>query len=496
MKNFNFTFISVVTLAIAICSIALNSAVAQESGFSLHDSAGLPKEVILDASIRQRYENADWFRPPAGPTGSKDESYGYGDTKAQLGIGYQQDIFKAYLQGQYSGAYGLPSDGTGIGSSYYTQNESHSSSHDVFIRQGYLKLAPTIEDLKTSGTIGRFLYSSGLESPVENKSLLWVQQKRIAERLIGPFDFTFGRSFDGGSFNAGSSENGTFSASVFRPTDGGFVTDGFDEIQDINVVAAAYSFNTAISEKPGQAQLFYYYYGDSRGNILKTDNQPADVNALNVDNVNINTFGFHWIQLHDFCDQTVDTVMWSALQGGKWGDQDHFAGAAALETGIKFDTVPWTPWLRTGWNYGSGDNNPNDGDHNTFFQMLPTARVYAQTPFYNMMNNQDIFVQAIAQPLENLSIRSDAHALFLTSDNDLLYSGAGATESSVFGYSGSPSNGHSYVGTLLDLTAGYAVNKNLTLSGYYGHLFGGSVPDSNYVDKDIDYFFLEALVKI
>ena len=32
------------------------------------------------------------------------------------------------------------------------------------------------------------------------------------------------------------------------------------------------------------------------------------------------------------------------------------------------------PWLRAGYYYGTGDNNPSDNKHGTFFQILPTAR--------------------------------------------------------------------------------------------------------------------------
>jgi len=32
----------------------------------------------------------------------------------------------------------------------------------------------------------------------------------------------------------------------------------------------------------------------------------------------------------------------------------------------------WKPWFRAGVAYGSGDNDPKDGKHGTFFQILPT----------------------------------------------------------------------------------------------------------------------------
>ena len=60
-----------------------------------------------------------------------------------------------------------------------------------------------------------------------------------------------------------------------------------------------------------------------------------------------------------------------------------------------------------------GDNNPNDGQHGTFFQVLPTPRIYARFPFYNLMNNQDAFAEVVLRPHPKWTIRSDAHFLRL-----------------------------------------------------------------------------------
>jgi hypothetical protein len=37
--------------------------------------------------------------------------------------------------------------------------------------------------------------------------------------------------------------------------------------------------------------------------------------------------------------------------------------------------------------------NPAANDHTTFFQVLPALRIYVRTPFYNLMNNEDLFAQ-------------------------------------------------------------------------------------------------------
>jgi len=47
--------------------------------------------------------------------------------------------------------------------------------------------------------------------------------------------------------------------------------------------------------------------------------------------------------------------------------------------------------LSAGHSYGSGEGNPNDSTHGTFFQVLTTPRLYARFPFCNMMNNEDFY---------------------------------------------------------------------------------------------------------
>ena len=133
------------------------------------------------------------------------------------------------------------------------------------------------------------------------------------------------------------------------------------------------------------------------------------------------------------------------------------------------------PWFRCGSFYSTGDDNPNDGKHGTFFQVLPTPRIYARFPFYNLMNNQEAFTEVVLRPHPKLRVRSGAHFLRLSSKNDLWYSGGGAFEQSTFGFTGRPSNGSRSLANVYDLSLDYRLNVHMTLTGYYAGATGRTV---------------------
>jgi hypothetical protein len=133
--------------------------------------------------------------------------------------------------------------------------------------------------------------------------------------------------------------------------------------------------------------------------------------------------------------------------------------------------------------------------HGTFFQILPTARLYALFPFYNMMNSNDLSSELILTPVANLETRTTLHNLWLSSSRDLWYQGGGAFDNLLFGYVGRPSFGHSYLATVLDTGVTWKINSHLRTYIYYGHAFGGSVASAIYaVSKQADYGYVEATV--
>lgn len=446
-----------------------------------------------DASLRIRHEFEDW-----AATTAQDSQSDFGHTKLQIGAAAESDIWKAYIQGQYFQLYGLDSNvAGGPDASYFSTNNSDSSPGGLNLRQANLTLRDSSKE-KIKLLAGRFLYSGGAETVSAEPQISWVKSNRVAQRLIGPFDFTGGRSFDGARFDIKDDQYGTLTLHGSHPTQGGFETNSFETIDDISLLTAAW--NLPLDEKTEDAQVFFYNYDDER-NVTKTDNRPAEVRSLDDGQLDINTAGMYFIKLIPVNeDVVVDTLLWGGYQFGDWGALDHRAYSFDAEAGIKLKNLPAQPWFRVGHTYASGDSDNSDGDHKTFFPMMPTVRIYALTPLYSQQNLQETFLELILKPAEAFSLKGGIHFLRLAEGSDLQYFGSGATEQNTrFGYGGNNLGGSTDIGELIDIEATYIFNKNISITAYLGQMFGGS-GYGKYAgpagDKSITYGFLEMNLKI
>jgi len=220
-------------------------------------------------------------------------------------------------------------------------------------------------------------------------------------------------------------------------------------------------------------------YDDWR-RVLKTDNQPPSLQTANTGNIVINTFGGHSIHALDTDAGTIDLMVWGLGQTGRWGVQKQRSGALDAEAGFQPRTTRLKPWIRGGYTWSSGDDNPVDNTHGTFFQLLPTPRPYARFPFFNMMNIEDIYGSLILRPDSKVTTRSDFHPLRLTSKNDLWYSGGGVFQPWTFGYTGRSTSGRRSLANLYDTSVDYRPNSKLTLTGYFGYAQGLAVIQQIY----------------
>jgi hypothetical protein len=265
-------------------------------------------------------------------------------------------------------------------------------------------------------------------------------------------DSVVGRSFDGAEYGLNRSRlNLTLLAA--GPTRGVFQVDGWGEL-NANVFYGALTGQLPGRNGNGEWRLFGLGYRDYRDGVVKTDNRPLAVRTTDTGHINIGTYGGHYQQTVQSSLGTVDMLVWGVAQTGSWGRLAQRAYAFALEAGWQPPVLRSVrPWLRGGYDYRSGDGNPNDGTHGTFFQVLPTPRVYARFPFFNMMNTRDAFGELILRPSKALTIRTDIHSLALANRNDLWYSGGGMFQPWTFGYTGRPSGGHAGLATLFDGSA-------------------------------------------
>lgn len=445
--------------------------------------------VSFDANLRLRSELVDHFHPPEQNPNSE---YLYHHAKLQFGALLRQGGFRAYAQGQYFQLLDLPFNGVGPGAVYSSTNDGERNPGDLILRQLYLAYT---KPQRAELAVGRMLYANGSEAPHADKRVETLKKQRIYNRVLGTFDFTAGRSFDSLRAHYDLEHLGRFTTGLMRPTQGGFSTEGSIEIQEIDLATAAWSVAPTVLPSTTDAQLFWYYYGDDRADTVKTDNRDLAIRKTDLADIQLQNFGVHWVELFPGEQFTGQLLLWGMLQVGDWGAQEVRAGAFAVEGGTQLNELWSRPLFRLGYNYGSGDDDPSDSKHHTFMQMLPTARQYAFTPFYNMMNNEDLFASATLAPAEGLSLTTTVHYLALAERADLLYSGGGANlKDRQFGFAGLPLAG-STLGVLPELSISYDISATTALALYYGHLFSSDSFEESARGSNLNYAFAELNVK-
>ena len=437
----------------------------------------------LDVTVnwRTRVEGWDWFQGSAG-----NNNYALGHSLLRLGIGQQSTRFDWNVEIAQATIFGLPSDAVvaapqgqlGLGGTYYAANGNHTNNAYVFLKQGFLVLKAPSEGARFK--LGRFEYFDGLEVKPKDPVLATLIATRIAHRLISNFGFSaVQRSFDGAQFAWDDGPNNVTLLAA-RPTRGVFQVDGMGEL-DIDTYYGAYTRSVATSHSAGELRVFALGYIDHRTTVLKTDNRPQAVRAADIGKIEIATYGADYAHvLHTAAAGTFDALAWGVYQGGSWGALSQHAGAFVGEFGWHPPVASVKPWLSAGYSFGSGDGNPNDTRHGTFFQVLTTPRLYARFPFYNMMNNEDFYGTLDLHPLSRLSIRSEAHALRLANAEDLWYLGGGAFQRKTFGYTGRPGGGARSLANVWDISADYQITHSFSTTLYYGHAWGKSVIDHIY----------------
>ncbi|HSU30735.1 MAG TPA: alginate export family protein [Bryobacteraceae bacterium] len=450
--------------------------------------------VTVSGWLRTRGEAWDWF------AGSHTSPYGYSESLFRLSFSQDRESFDWKIEAAIPLLLGLPSHAVvpgaqgqlGYGASYYAANSGSNNTASIFAKQAYLRLKFNKGEIRQSLLVGRTEFFDGAEVTPKNPTLAALERDRIAQRLIGNFGFAdVGRSFDGVVYTAdGSRTNLTLFAA--RATRGVFQVDGWGEVNS-NLFYGALTRQIKRGRNGAKWRVFGLSYNDYRGGVLKTDNRPQAVRAADHQGINIATVGGDYIDAVETSAGTVDFLFWGALQGGSWGSLAQRSSAFAAEVGWQAPRLrKLRPWLRGGYDYASGDGNPNDRVHGTFFQVLPTARQYARFPFFNMMNNRDAFGELILRPSKALAIRADIHGLSLASKNDLWYSGGGIFQPWSFGYTGRPANGHSGLATLYDVSADYTLNRHFAFSTYYARALGKLIVQDIYPNgKNANFGYVE-----
>jgi len=464
------------------------SSIALHPGYS---QSRMSRNSSLSFFIYDRTRVDAWKWPEAPP---EENSYGYVESLLRLGVAQRIHRWDWELELAQPAVLDVPDKAVspvsaqgqlGLGGTYYASNGNNTEPATAFFKQGFLRYGGESGQIR----LGRFEFFDGQEIQPKNPTLAWLQTNRIVQRLIGNFGFSNAqRSFDGLDAHIGSGA-WNLTAMAARSDQGVFNMNGNPEL---NVDLQYLAFTRPELKGHLLWRAFGAGYHDGRTFVTKTDNRALAVRASDHGNIRIGTYGIDAIAAVPAGPGQIDLLFWGALQNGSWGALAHRADAVAVEGGYQVTRLRSAPWLRGGWFRSSGDNNATDTTHNTFFQMLPTPRVYARLPFYNLMDSTDDFVEVMDKPTKWLALRSDLRWLKLTSPHDLWYQGGGAFDDKVFGFTGRPANNASSLASLVDVSADCRVTQNVSLNFYYAYAQGKRVMAAIYAaDHNLQYGYVE-----
>ena len=455
-------------------------------------TSSLPVSVnVLD---RTRVESWQWFAAPP-----QSETYGYAESLLRISVAQKIKKIDWQLELSQPSVLGAPSDAVspipaqgqlGLGATYYVANGNNSYAAAAFLKQGFARYhfgeGRTIR-------LGRFEFFEGQETQPKNPSLAWLQANRIAQRLVGNFGFsTAQRSFDGVDVHYGRG-SWDLTGMAARADQGVFNMNGNPEL---NVDVQYLAFTRYEAKQRVLWRGFALGYHDGRTGLTKTDNRALPIRKTDHQNIRVGTFGGNVLATIPVRKAQLDFVGWGVIQTGQWGPLQQNSRAGTIEAGYQLLHIKTEPWLRGGYFYSSGDNNPTDNKHETFFQVLPTPYIYAHFPFYNLMNSRDSFVQVVDHPTKKIDVRGDVHFVGLSSSKDLWYQGGGAFDNKVFGYTGRPANGHSSLATVGEISSSWQASRSMTVNLLYARAAGKGVVSEIYpADHNAQFGYAELIYR-
>ena len=441
---------------VLVCSLGVSTAAAQSSD-------GITVRPLLHNVTR--VEAWSFFEPSSVDS---DGDYTLVSNRARLSVAAESR--RLWFEGsfQYAQLFNLPSDAfgpgpLGPGGLYYAAART-PVAFQLYFRSISLRLKEVAPGLAVQ--VGRMVYESAEGTP-------------YAGRLIGGAEWTpFERAFDGLRIDY-QRDAWRAHGSFVMPTQGAFEESANPTIGKVQLATASVAWDGW--------QIFAHNYRDTRAVTARPDNTGIAAESIDV---NVQTVGASLV--------SSALNVWGAIQGGTWYGDSHRAVSLGAETGHTWSTSSWRPSLRGGVLYASGDDDPNDADHSTFFPMVPTSRPDLLRGTYAQMNLRDIYARVSVTPRDRLEIAGEVHHLSLAQRQDRWYSGTGATAFSgdYFGFSTRPSTLRSGLGTYLQFSASAAVKPYWTISASAGIVRGGDVVRRQFAGHTLFVFGVDSIVSL
>jgi len=430
--------------------------------WNLHDTLKLPKWLSLSVDQRTRYETMDGnFRA--------DSSGGDQQIALQTAVWLQANLGAFHLGGEFFDVRALAADeGSNV-------NNTHANTADFL--QGYLAWAD--QNLFYSGI--------GAEVIAGRQTLNFGSRRLVARNFFRNTvnNFTGGRlrllDYDRWQLNA------FVTMPVQRlPTDADDILDGVHEFdEEATHTLFSGGFLEIFDLAWGINAEFYLYHldeGDDADSPTRNRRYFTPGLRFYLRPAKGET-DFQWETIGQFGTVRASTAATDSR------DLNHKAWAQHVDVGYTFDK-PWSPRLGLIYDYASGDENPDDQNHERFDTLYGARRFeYGPTGIFgpfarSNINSPGYVIQA--SPRSDVQASIMHRAFWLASDTDSwttagLRDRTGATDD--------------FLGHQLDMSVRWDVNSSLNLETGWTRLFKGGFAKqtANAPDPmDVDYFYAQS----
>lgn len=181
-----------------------------------------------------------------------------------------------------------------------------------------------------------------------------------------------------------------------------------------------------------------------------------------------------------------------AGQQGEVRGQRLTAGAAHVGLGYNWLTAPWKPRIYAQYNYATGDQDAADDTIETFQNLFPTNHLfYGYIDAFSWQNLSNPSLTFQVSPCQGVVTALTGHAFFLATNEDAAYRANGVA--TIRG--GRNPDASTFVGTELDFTTSWKVNKYVSLLVGYSHFFAGDYLADTGPRDDADFAYFQTEIK-
>jgi hypothetical protein len=426
--------------------------------------------------FRLRWEGLD----TPSRSAAADDSYSLGLGRARVGLDAKWTHWTLHGLVQAAGVTGVPDNPAfAAGTNYLAANNGDNDPSQI----GIAELNAQYANGGFRAVLGRQAFAEGFEIPTGVAHLDAMKRRLLSDRLVGVSEWpNVGRRFDGASVGYGQG-GGHLAVFGLRPLAGGFDhEDAFEQLDDVSVYGLTVTGKHGAWIPGAEVRLFAVQYEDGR-RVART---------LAGDDLSLTTAGASLLA----GSAAGHVLVWAALQRGEWGRADQEAWAFIVNAGHNFTGLPGKPMVHVGWEQSSGDDGPG-GDHETFFNVLPTNhKLYGIMDYVDFPNLRDLYVETVLSLGEKPRLRLALHDFSLTERTDAWYGGSGAYEEETLGYASRiPAGGRfpsDELGRELDAEVTWPLPRGLQLGVGGGYFWGGEAAEAFLpVEADGSWTFVE-----